>query len=101
MLLQKSRERPLQLTGAVAVDEADDALVAQQRLVEKPLGPREASSTVQPMTLRSGGDRLARLQLDVDARRCDAGRARPPITRRSRTLARMRLPRTSTSAVPS
>jgi len=38
MLLQESRQRALQLARAVAVDEADDALIAEERFVEKPLG---------------------------------------------------------------
>ena len=38
---ESPRQRALQLTGAVAVNEPDASLIGQQRLVEKPLGARQ------------------------------------------------------------
>src|SRR4051812_29584873 len=41
MLLEEAGEGAFQLSGAVAVNEAERALIAEQRLVEESLGARE------------------------------------------------------------
>src|SRR5207344_2992936 len=39
MLLEKSRQCPFQLTGAIAMDEPDHALIGHERFVEESLRP--------------------------------------------------------------
>ena len=101
MLLQERLQALAQLAGAVAVDDAHLAQVGDHRVVEK------ARHAVDRLVHRAADhvdlaeQALARLQVHVDADARLAGRLRrtgPPITRRSFTLARIRLPRTSTSA---
>ncbi len=100
MLLQKAGERPLELPGAVSVDQPHDPLIGQQRLVEEPLGPGDRFVDGAPDHVQVGRRRRrgCSCTLTLIARRRSAA---PPMTRRSRTLARIRLPRTSRSAVPS
>src|SRR5207248_9931474 len=66
MLLEKPGQRALQLTGAVPVNEADDALIAQERLVEKPLRAGERFVHRAADHVEVGRRGVARLQLDVD-----------------------------------
>src|SRR3954469_14483239 len=71
VLLQKSGERALQLAGAVAVDQAQHALIGQQRLVEEPLRARQRLVHGAADDIQIRRRRFTRLQLDVhiDARR--------------------------------
>src|SRR5262249_55841648 len=77
MLLQKSRQRALQLAGTVTVNEPDDALVAQQRFVKKTLRPRERLVDAATDDIQVGRPRLAWLKLDVDVDARDWRRATP------------------------
>ena len=82
MLLEKSAQRPLQLAGAVAVNQPDGPLIGQQRLVEEPLRARDRFVHAAADHVQIRRRRLARLQLDIDL---DAGRrrGRPGPRRRS------------------
>src|SRR4029078_999516 len=67
MLLQESGERALQLPGPVAVDQADDALIGEDRFVEEAFGAgnRFVDGAANHVEIRRA--RVARLQVDVDA----------------------------------
>ena len=84
MLLQEPGERALQLARPVSVDEPDRPLIGQQRLIEKPFGPRDRFVNGAADDVQVGRGAVARLQLDADASRSTPLPA-PPSTRRSRT----------------
>ena len=70
MALKKAGQGALQLSGAVPVDEPQRALIVQQRLVQKPLRPRErfVDGQADHVQIRYRG--AARPELDVHAHRC-------------------------------
>src|ERR1051326_3012409 len=66
MLLQEAGERALQLTGAVPVNQTDDALIHEQRLVEETFGAGQGfiDGAADHVQIQRG--RFARLKFDVD-----------------------------------
>ena len=112
MLLQEPAQRPLQLAGAVAVNEPHGALIGQQRFVEEPLRARDrlvhacSRSRSDPTAVASRGcsstltltRAVRRRSAGADRRR--AGRARwracacrarrPPPRRREGSSRRLR-----------
>src|SRR5262245_40110302 len=76
MLLEKSRERPTKLTGAVTMNHTNDPLIGEERFVQESLRARErfVHAATDDVEIRDG--RLARLKLHMNA---DAWRGgRPP-----------------------
>ena len=103
MLLQESGERTLQLTGAVSMNEADDVLIAQERFVEEALRARDRLIHGAPDDVQVCRRVVAGCSSTCTLTRGAAGAtARSGADHsRSRTLARIRFPRTSRSAEPS
>src|SRR5439155_1054611 len=67
MLLEEPRQRAFQLARAVAVNHSNDALIGEERFVEKPFRPRDRLVDAAANHVQVRGSRLARLQLYVDA----------------------------------
>src|SRR5882724_5357504 len=76
VLPQKFRERALQLASAVAVDQPEDALLAEQRLVQKPLGPCQRFVDRAAHHVQLGRVAPSRLKVDVDTHAASGGSGR-------------------------
>src|SRR5436190_1555305 len=61
MLLQEPGQRAFQLSGAVPMNQAHDALIRQQRFVEEPFGARDRLVDAAADHVQIGRARLARL----------------------------------------
>src|SRR5512142_93977 len=66
MLLEEAGERTLQLTRAVSVNEAHDALIGQERFVEEPLRARDRFVDRAADHIQIRRRRVARLERDRD-----------------------------------
>src|SRR5581483_3345105 len=67
MLLQEAGQRALQLTGAVAVNQPHDALIAEERFVEKPFRARDRFVDRAADHVEIAGHPFARLEIHLDA----------------------------------
>ena len=65
-LLQKARERPFELPGAIPVDHAHDALIAEQRFVQEALRACDGFVDAASDDVQIGRRAVARLQLHLD-----------------------------------
>ncbi len=66
MLLEKSSQGALELACAVPMNDPHDALIAQERLVEKPLRTCEGRVHRAADHVQVAADIFSRLQIDVD-----------------------------------